>query len=130
MPRDAGGNNTKKSLDRTFAVIWEGAEGTQEVSSQPRIRGTRFARTMMSENTHIQTTAHCARVRRRGRGIRYDSIGTPSSEDSLPVPFYTRVLNASRGNATVDDDKLGRLARVSTLFLNYVSAPTACRKRQ
>src|SRR6266481_4622094 len=90
MAPDAGGNNTKKSLHRTFAVIWEGVEGTQEVSSQPRIRGTRFARTMTSENTHIQTTAHCARVRRRGRGIRFDSIGSPSSEDSLPVPFYTR----------------------------------------
>src|SRR6266481_478782 len=90
MVPDSGGNNTKKSLDRTFAVIWEGAEGTQEVSSQLRIRGTRFARTMMSENTHIQTTAHCAQVRRRGRCIRCDGIGTQSSEDSLPVPFYTR----------------------------------------
>jgi hypothetical protein len=107
MAPDAGGNKTKKSLDRTFAVIWEGAEGTQEVSSQPGIRGTRFARTMMSENTHIQTTANCAQVRRRERDIRCDSIGTPPSEDSLPVPFYTRALNASRGNATVVDDKFG-----------------------
>ena len=118
MASAAGGNNTKKSLDRTFAVIWEGAEGTQEVSSQSEIRGTRFARTMMSENTHIQTTAHCARVKRRGPGVRYDSIGTPPSEDSLPIPFYTRVLNASRGNATVADDKFARLARVSTLLFN------------
>jgi hypothetical protein len=90
MVPDAGGNKTKKSLHRTFAVIWEGAEGTQAGSSQPGIRGTRFARTMMSENTHIQTTAHCARVRRRERDIRGDSIGTPPSEDSSTLPFYTR----------------------------------------
>ena|ERR1700756_1043872 len=118
MASAAGGNNTKKSLDRIFAVIWEGAEGTQEVSSQREIRGTRFAKTMMSEKTHIQATAHCARVKRRGRGIRYEGIGTPPSEDSLPIPFYTHVLNASRGNATVADDKFARLARVSTLLFN------------
>jgi hypothetical protein len=44
----------------------------------------------MRANTHIQTTMHCARVRRRGRAIRSDSIRTPPSEESTSVSFYTR----------------------------------------
>lgn len=90
MAPEDGDGSTKKSFERTFAVICEGAEGTQEVTWQTGIRGNRLARTTMSENTHIQTTAHCARVRRRGCGIRRDSIGTPPSEDSLSRSFYTR----------------------------------------
>ena len=90
MAPDAGGNSTKKSLERTLAVICEGAEETQEISSFPGIRGTRLARTMTSESAQTHTTAFCARVGRHERGIRSDSIWTPPSEYSLPLSFYTR----------------------------------------
>jgi hypothetical protein len=86
----AGGCNTKKSFARTLAVICEGAEGTQDVSSLPGIRGTRFAKTITSEKTQTQTTAKRMQVRRPGRGIRSDSIWTPPSEDFSSIPFYTR----------------------------------------
>ena len=35
MAPEAGGCNTKKSLAMTLAVMWEGADGTQEASSLP-----------------------------------------------------------------------------------------------
>ena len=53
----AGGNNTKKSLATTLAVICEATEGTHKVRSQLGIRGTRFARTRMSESTQTHVTA-------------------------------------------------------------------------
>jgi len=89
MAPDAGVSSTKKSLVWTFAAICEGAEGTQEVSSQPGIRGTRFAKTMTSDKAQTHAAARCTRVMRRGHGIRRDCIGTPPSEDSLRLSFYT-----------------------------------------
>jgi hypothetical protein len=52
-----GGCSTKKPLAMTLAVMWEGAEGTQEDSSLPSIRGKRFARTTTREiaQTHAAT---------------------------------------------------------------------------
>jgi len=73
LPAD-GGRNTKKSLAITLAVMWEGADGTQEVPSLHSIRGKRFARARTSEKAQTQTATHCTRVRRRGRVIRSDSI--------------------------------------------------------
>ena len=92
----AGGGSTKKSLAITLAVMWEGAVATQEVCWLPSIRGKRFARTRTSEKVQTQTAAHCTRVRRRGRVSRSESIGTPASEDSSTLPFYTR--GAKRGS--------------------------------
>ena len=57
MVFDTGGSNTKKSFERTLAVIWEGVEGTQEVSSLPGIREKRLARTTTSENAHSNDIA-------------------------------------------------------------------------
>jgi hypothetical protein len=70
MAPDAGGGSTKKSLERTLAVICEGADETQEVSSLHGIRGTRLTRTMTSERAQTNASADCARVKRRGHGIR------------------------------------------------------------
>src|SRR5579859_5706875 len=130
MVPDAGGGSTKQSLARTFAVICEGAEGTQEVSSQPGIRGIRFARTMTSDKAQIHAAAHCTRVRHWGRGIRRDSIETPPSEESLPLSFYTRGAERESRQGLAEDSALSGLARVSTLLANCVSAFTACRRRQ
>jgi hypothetical protein len=101
MDPDAGGNSTKKSLARTLAVICEGPEEIQEVPSLPGIRGKRFARTTTSDTAQTHAATHCTRVRRRGRGIRSDSIGIQPREGSLPTPFYTRgAERASRQHHT------------------------------
>jgi hypothetical protein len=132
MAPDAGGNSTKKSLERTLAVICEGAEETQEISSFPGIRGTRLARTMTSESAQTHTTAACARVGRHGRGIRSDSIRTPPSEHLSQLPFYTRgAERESRpGQSQVLRTKRRGLARVSTLLSDRVCALTACRRQR
>jgi hypothetical protein len=84
----------------TLAVMWEGAEGTQELSPLPVIGGKRLARRRTSEKAQTQTAAHWMRVRQRGRAIRNESIGTRPSEDSIPLSFYTRGLNASQGHTS------------------------------
>jgi hypothetical protein len=79
----AGACNTKKSLAMTLAVMWEEEEAeAQEVSSQGECRGKRFARTTISDKAQIQAARPWIRVRRRGRGVRSDGIGTPPSENS------------------------------------------------
>ena len=131
MAPDAGDNSTKKSLERTLAVICEGADGTQEVSSLHGIRGTRLTRTMASEKAQTQAAARCTRVMRRGRGIRSDSIGTPPSEESSTFPFYTRGVERELRSRTgrVCRPQKG-LAPVPTLLADCVSALTVCRRRR
>ena len=53
-----GGCSKKKSLAITLAVMWEGAEGTQEFSALPAIGGKRLARRRTSEKAQTQTAAH------------------------------------------------------------------------
>ncbi len=85
----AGGCKTKNSLAMTLAVRCEGEEGTQEVSSQGEYRGKRFARTATREIAQIHAATHWMRVRRRGRGVTSESMGTPPSECSYRFLFYT-----------------------------------------
>ena len=77
-----GGCSTKKPFAMTLAVMWEGVEGTHEDCSLPSIRGKRFARTTTRENAQIQTATQWMRVRRHGRGVISNGIGTPPCECS------------------------------------------------
>jgi len=67
-----------------------GSSGAQEVLSEGEYRGKRFARTTTRENAQIHAPTHWMQVRRRERGVISDGIGTPPSENSLAVLFYTR----------------------------------------
>jgi len=73
----------------TLAVMWEEAAGAQEVLSEGEYRGKRFARTTTRENAQIHAATHWMQVRLRERGVISDGIGTPPSESSLPLLFYT-----------------------------------------
>jgi hypothetical protein len=125
-----GGGSTKKSLERTFAVICEGAEGTQEVFSLPGIRGTRLARTMTREKVQIHTAARCTRFKRHGRGIRGEAIGTLRGEGSLSHSFYTHGAERKCKPFPCQKMRARRQARVSKLLVDCVFTLTACRRRR
>jgi hypothetical protein len=109
-----GDCKTKKSSAMTLAVMWEGAEGTQDDPSLPSIRGKRFARTITSEMAQIHAATQWMRVRRSGRGVMTNGIGTPPSENSLPFHSTPVGLNASRGRTS--EFSLGDPARVPILL--------------